>query len=109
MLIAVASNNGKEINQHFGHAERFLIFEVNGTEVTLIDEKVFQRYCSYDQEHPLRTHLLKAITDALGDCRTVVCAQIGQGPQMELERLGIETFVAEGPIKPTLLELARIL
>ena len=31
MLIAVASKDGKEINQHFGHAERFLIYEVKGT------------------------------------------------------------------------------
>jgi predicted Fe-Mo cluster-binding NifX family protein len=109
MLIAVASHDGKEINQHFGHAERFLIYDVEGTEVTLVDEKKFERYCTYDQDHPLRAHILKAIAYSLGDCRAVICAQIGQGPQLEMERLGIETFVADGPIKPTLLELSKLL
>ena len=109
MLIAVASNNGKEINQHFGHAERFLIYDVNGSEIRLVDERKFRRYCTYDQDHPLRAPLLKAIVDSLGECHTVICAQIGQGPQMELERHGIETFVADGPIRPTLTELSKLL
>lgn len=109
MLIAVASMDGKVINQHFGHAERFLIYDVDGADVKLVDEKKVERYCSYDVDHPLRTHLLKAIADALSGCRAVVCAQIGQGPQMEMERLGLESFVADGPIKSTLVELAKVL
>lgn len=109
MLIAVASRDGREINQHFGHAERFLIFDVEGADVRLVDEKRVERYCSYDADHPLRAHLLKAIADALAGCRAVVCAQIGQGPQMEMERLGIDSFVADGPITATLVELAKIL
>ncbi|KAF0219211.1 MAG: dinitrogenase iron-molybdenum cofactor biosynthesis [Geobacteraceae bacterium] len=109
MLIAVASKDGKEINQHFGHAERFLIYDVDGADAKLVDEKMVERYCSYDQDHPLRAHLLAAIAGALKECRAVVCAQIGQGPQMEMERLGVDTFVADGPIKATLVELAKLL
>ncbi len=109
MLIAVASKDGKEINQHFGHAERFLIYDVEGDETRLVDEKKVERYCSYDADHPLRTHILKAIADSLAGCRAVVCVQIGQAPQMEMERLGIDTFVAAGPIRPILTELAKVL
>ena len=109
MLIAVASKDGKEINQHFGHAERFLIYDVDGNEAKLVDEKKVERYCSYDADHPLRGHLLAKISAELAGCRAVICSQIGQGPQMEMERLGIDTYVAEGPIKKTLVELAKIL
>ncbi len=109
MLIAVATKDGREINQHFGHAERFLIYEVEGADAKLVDEKKVERYCSYDQDHPLRAHLLEAIATALTGCRAVVCAQIGQGPQMEMERLGIDAFVAAGSIRETLLELAKVL
>ena len=109
MLIAVTSKDGKEINQHFGHAERFLIFDVNGAEISLKEEKKIEKYCSYDEAHPLRKHLLYAIADALKGCRAVVCSQIGQAPQMEMERLGIEVFAAEGPIERTLVELAKVL
>ncbi len=109
MLIAVASKDGKEINQHFGHAERFLIYDVAEAGARLVDERKVERYCTYDADHPLRAHVLKAIADALAGCRAVVCAQIGQAPQMEMERYGIDTFVADGAIKPTLIELAKVL
>lgn len=109
MLIAVASKDGKEINQHFGHAERFLIYEVEQNAVKLVDEKKVDRYCSFDPEHPLRGHILKGIADALRGCRAVATAQIGEHPRGELENLGIEPFTVSGPIKPTLLELSKVL
>ncbi|WP_243373411.1 NifB/NifX family molybdenum-iron cluster-binding protein [Geotalea sp. SG265] len=109
MLIAVASKDQEEINQHFGHAERFLIYDVADGEAKLVDEKQVERYCSLDQDHPMRGHLLSAIAEALAGCRAVVCTQIGQAPQMEMERLGLDVFVADGAIKPTLLELAKML
>ncbi len=109
MLIAVASKDGREINQHFGHAERFLIYEVDRVDAKLVEEKKVERYCSYDADHPLRGHILEAIAGALAGCRALVCAQIGQAPQMEMERLGIDAYVADGPIKPTLIEIAKAL
>lgn len=109
MLIAVASKDGREINQHFGHAERFLIYDVADGEARLVDEKKVERYCTYDADHPQRAHILRHIAEALTGCRAVVCAQIGQGPQMEMERLGIDAFATEGPIKATLVELVKML
>lgn len=109
MLIAVASKDGKEINQHFGHAERFLIYDVENGDARLVDERTVERYCSYDAEHPLRGHLLRNIADALAGCRAVVTAQMGEHPKAELEKLGVEPFVTGGPIKLTLVELAKIL
>jgi len=109
MLIAVASKDGKEINQHFGHAERFLIYDVEHGDATLVDERMVERYCSFDPEHPLRGHLLRSIAEALAGCRAVVTAQMGEHPKGELEKLGVEPFVTTGPIKYTLVELAKIL
>jgi predicted Fe-Mo cluster-binding NifX family protein len=109
MLIAVASKDGKEINQHFGHAERFLIYNVENGAADLVDERKVERYCSYDPEHPLRGHLLQGIAAALAGCRAVVTAQMGEHPKSELEKLGVEPFVTGGPIKFTLVELAKIL
>jgi len=109
MLIAVASKDGKEINQHFGHAERFLIYDVENGNVKLVDERKVERYCTFDPEHPLRGHLLKSIAEALAGCRAVVTSQIGEHPKGELEKLGVEPFMISGPIKLTLVELAKIL
>ena len=109
MLIAVASKDGKDINQHFGHAERFLIYDVENGDAKLVDERKVERYCSFDPEHPLRGHLLEGIVEALAGCRAVVTAQMGEHPKSELERLGVEPFMTSGPIKHTLVELAKIL
>jgi len=109
MLIAVASKDGKAINQHFGHAERFLIYEVGGAEPKLVDERKVTRYCSPEPDHSLRADVLKEIATNLTGCRAVVCSQIGPAPQAELERFGIDAFVAEGPIKPTVAELVKLL
>lgn len=109
MLIAVASKDGKEINQHFGYAERFLIYDVEQNEAKLVDEKKVERYCSFNPDNPLRGHALREIADALRGCRAVVTAQMGEHPQGELEKLGITPFAVSGPIKATLVELAKIL
>jgi predicted Fe-Mo cluster-binding NifX family protein len=109
MLIAVATKDGKTINQHFGHAERFLLFEVEGATVKLVDEKKVERYCTYDEAHPLRGHVLRGIAEALQGCRAIVCSQIGPAPQDEMARLGFEVFALEGEIRSSLAELAKAL
>lgn len=109
MLIAVASKDGREINQHFGHAERFLVFEVDGSVVRLVDEKKVERYCSYDEAHPLRGHVLRSIAQSLEGCSAVVCSQIGQAPQEEMARLGFPVYALGGEIVPALKELSKLL
>ena len=109
MLIAVATKDGKSINQHFGHAERFLIFDVADGQARLVDEKKTDKYCTYDPEHPLRRDVLVRIAAALEGCSAIVSAKIGEAPQMEMERFGFSIFAAEGEIKPTLVELAKVL
>jgi predicted Fe-Mo cluster-binding NifX family protein len=108
MLFAVASKEGLEIDQHFGHAERFLIYEVSGGIVRLVDEKKVERYCSYDEEHPLRGHLLREIAGALQGCSAIVCARIGPAPWEEMSRLGFEVYCVSGEIGPTLAELEKL-
>ena len=109
MLIAVATKDGKLINQHFGHAERFLVYDVEGSSIKLVGEKKVERYCSYDEAHPLRGHVLRGIAEALQGCRAIVCSQIGPAPQEEMARLGFDVFSLDGEINPGLTELARIL
>lgn len=109
MRFAVASKDGKEINQHFGHVERFLIYEVDGDRVELLEERAVEKYCRFDPEHPLRSHTLKETAGVLSGCRAVVCSMIGEAPRIELERIGVEAFVVEGEIVSALRDLARVL
>lgn len=108
MLFAVASRDGKEINQYFGHADVFYLYEVEGTTVTLKGERRVEKYCSDDPDHGLRAPVLQTIVQSLQGCQAVVCAQIGQAPQMELEKMGVEVYSAPGPIAETLIALATL-
>jgi len=103
MLIAVASKSGLEVDQHFGHAERFLIYDCAGGNPRQVDEVAVEKYCSLDPDHPFRHRQFDAIVAALQGCRAVVTAMIGDYPKQELEKAGITAISAVGPIGPALL------
>jgi len=102
MLIAVASKSGTEIDQHFGHAEKFRIFKYRKGDPVQVDEVEVEKYCSFDPEHPFRHKQFDGIADALKECKAVVTAMIGELPKQELENLGFKVISTEGPIEPAL-------
>lgn len=102
MLIAVASKSGTEVDQHFGHAERFLIYDYAQGNPKQVAEVGVEKYCSFDPDHPFRENKFQAIADAIDGCRAVVTAQIGDLPKQELKKLGIEAINAAGPIEEAL-------
>lgn len=102
MLIAVASKSGTEVDQHFGHAEKFRIFKYRKGDPVQVDEVSIDRYCSFDLEHPFRHAQLDRIAEALKDCQAVVTAMIGELPRQALEKLGFKVITAAGPLEPAL-------
>ena len=103
MFIAVASKSGSEVDQHFGHAERFLIFACATGQQQLVKEVLVEKYCSYDPDHVFRKPQFQAIVEALAGCRAVITAMIGDYPSQELNKAGIIHIAAVGPIETALL------
>jgi len=102
MRIAVASKSGTEVDQHFGHAERFLLYEFDQGQAVAAGEVVVEKYCSYDADHPFRHRQFDAIIAALQGCRVVITAMIGEYPLAELEKAGLKHLTASGPISAAL-------
>ena len=102
MLIAVASKSGTAVDQHFGHAERFLIFDYRGGLPEQAREVLVDKYCSFDPDHPFRHRQFDGIVKALEGCRAVVTAQIGELPKQELEKAGIAAINSSGTISEAL-------
>ena len=102
MLIAVASKTGTEVDQHFGHAEKFRIFKYRKGDPVQVGEVKVNKYCTFDLEHPFRHAQFDGIAEALKDCKAVVTAMIGDLPRQELEKLGFKVISMEGPIEPAL-------
>lgn len=109
MRIAVASKSGKEVDQHFGHAERFLLYDVGEGGVLPVGAVDVEKYCSFDPDHPLRLGLLQGTIASLAGCRAVVTVMIGEAPKNELRKAGIEAVCAAGPIEEALGEALKVL
>jgi predicted Fe-Mo cluster-binding NifX family protein len=102
MRIAVASKSGTEVDQHFGHAERFLLYEYHQGQPQAVGTVEVEKYCSYDADHPFRSRQFGAIVAALAGCQAVVTAMIGEYPLQELKKAGLHHVTAAGPIAAAL-------
>lgn len=88
--IAVTSKHLRLVDQHFGHAERFLIYETDGKTNRLIEQRQIGKYCSgnefFDAEEELKMDLVKK----LSDCDAVVTMRLGAQARARLLTQGIE-------------------
>jgi len=93
MRVAVVSSDGKVINQHFGKAPCFLIFDVNCGKIQFIEARETIPLCgSTDYGHADDT--LSRTISLIADCEAVLCARIGSGAEEELRKNGIKPIEA---------------
>jgi len=89
ILMAVASSGGGVINQHFGHAHEFLIYEASATDVRFIGHRKVDPYCEGSSTCGEGEGALQRTLHALQGCEAVLCAKIGYEPWEALEQVGI--------------------
>ncbi|HFQ89075.1 MAG TPA: hypothetical protein ENK27_03270 [Desulfobulbus sp.] len=93
MLIAIASTDGETVNEHFGRADRFLIYEIaEGRRHLLLIRRV-NPWSAGDGSHEFSEERFTPLAASLADCARIYCSHIGQRPRQELEQRGI-TVVA---------------
>jgi len=93
MLIAIASTDGENVNEHFGRADRFLIYDVTPGNRILITVRDVEPLSTGDKNHPFDPERMANVAGAVKDCRMVYCVKIGDRPRQELEQLGITTII----------------
>jgi nitrogen fixation protein NifB len=89
VLMAVATTGGGLINQHFGHAKEFLIYEASAMDVRFIGHRKTDLYCSGGDACGDGESVLARTIRALEGCEAVLCARIGYEPWGQLEAAGI--------------------
>lgn len=101
VLMAVASSGGGIINQHFGHAREFLIYEATSiatpgpqaaleVDVRFIGARRVDRYCGGGDTCGDAESALAGTLRALDGCAAVLCSKIGYEPWGTLEAAGIQ-------------------
>ena len=91
VLVAVATKGGGLVNQHFGHAREFMIYEVDATEAKFIGHRKVADYCQggYGEEAAL-----EGIIGTVADCKAVLASKVGPCPQKELKKAGLTVVEA---------------
>ena len=91
VLVAVATKGGGLVNQHFGHAKEFMIYEVDATSVTFIGHRKVAEYCQggYGEEAMLE-HIIASVTD----CKAVLASKVGPCPAKQLQEAGLQVVEA---------------
>ncbi len=86
ILVAVATKGGGRINQHFGHAREFLVFQVGASGVRFIGHRKLEQYCQggWGDEAAL-----PSVLAALQGISAVLCAKIGDCPKQAMADAGI--------------------
>jgi nitrogen fixation protein NifX len=103
--VAVGSSDGKYINQHFGHSQKFLIFD--------IEEKINYEYIETRNNLPSSNEgdhtsgSLESTLNILKDVDIVLISQIGPGASQYLLNNGIKPFIMPGFIDEELTKLAQ--
>jgi len=97
--VAVASSDGKFINQHFGHASEFLIFSLKEDAFDFLERIRTKPYCNWGEHDD--NELEEAVKKLLG-CDIVIASQIGPGAREVLIEHGIEPLQQHGFIEDVL-------
>lgn len=86
LRVAVASKTGHQIDVHFGHAESFIIYEVDAASARAIEQRRVEHYCQGGYGDVEQRDV---ILRALADCSACFVARLGDGPRSRLEAAGI--------------------
>ncbi len=89
LRMAVASNDGHNVDAHFGSAREFLIFDISPVGAKLVERRNIDRYCNGPTTCGDAAPALAGAIAALSDCTVLLCARIGFEPWRALENAGI--------------------
>ena len=95
MRIAVSVTDDEKFTQHFGRAQKFLIYEFDGEKTEFIDRRESLKI-------PGEKHQWGKSLKVVDDCDVVICLQIGMTAKPGLKSMGKKVVEDEGPVEEVL-------
>ncbi|RRH94504.1 nitrogenase cofactor biosynthesis protein NifB [Mesorhizobium tamadayense] len=93
LLVAVATRGGGRVNEHFGHAKEFQVYEASPRGISLVGHRKVEQYCLGGRGE---NDTLDGVIAALEGIDIVLCAKIGDCPKDQLAEAGIRAIDAYG-------------
>ncbi|OEF96266.1 nitrogenase cofactor biosynthesis protein NifB [Desulfuribacillus alkaliarsenatis] len=105
--VAVASKSGKIVDQHFGHATEFLIYEIKADAHQLLEKRSVGKYCNGNEQ--CQDDKRQQIIAMLADCDAVLSLRIGHSAEQKLLEQGIRSYQHYETIDTSLEYVAKCL
>jgi nitrogenase cofactor biosynthesis protein NifB len=93
LRFAAASSKGYVVDQHFGHAQGFYIYEYRKGQVSLLERREIPQYCLGAEGCHDHDAVFKAIAEIVEDCAGIIVMRIGEVPRYMLAERGIRVFM----------------
>lgn len=101
--VAVATTDGIVVNQHFGRADTFRIYDINRDDsIRFIEERKVVPICQSGMHDASK---MRERSAELSDCRYVLVSRIGNGAANALEQEGISPMELPGIIEESIARL----
>ncbi|GHU06797.1 dinitrogenase iron-molybdenum cofactor biosynthesis protein [Spirochaetia bacterium] len=105
--VAVTSADGVLINQHFGHATSFFIYDIDRLGIAkLAERRDVEPWCNRDAQGKDAEEGDSGIAGEIADCIAVLTARIGPPARRKLELAGLSVFDLPDRIDEALKKLA---
>ncbi|PPJ49282.1 nitrogenase cofactor biosynthesis protein NifB [Rhizobium sp. KAs_5_22] len=93
LLVAIATKGGGRVNEHFGHAREFQVYEASPKGISFVGHRKVEQYClgGFGEDATL-----DGVIEALEGIDVVLCAKIGDCPKDSLRAAGIRASDAYG-------------
>ncbi len=99
MKIAIASTDGINVDQHFGKATHFHIFEVTQEAFNLVTIRhLDETFSTGDKNHTFDEAKFAKVTACLLDCQKIFVTKVGEAPAKALKDLGVDPVEYKGLI-----------
>ncbi|MBO5199440.1 MAG: dinitrogenase iron-molybdenum cofactor biosynthesis protein [Lachnospiraceae bacterium] len=103
--IAVASTDGKVVNQHFGKAEVFYIIEADTEHREPLRLKEIRQVTAFCEGGDHKDDRLDEAIERIADCEYVLVSRIGYRAANAVEAKGIKVFELPGIISESLEQM----
>lgn len=104
---AVASKSGMLVDQHFGHANEFYIYESDGETIRFKEKRNVVKYCSGTDNCADEAGKMDSILKTVADCSGILALRIGDAPSKKLKELGINIFTTYDRIEDAVKQAAK--
>jgi predicted Fe-Mo cluster-binding NifX family protein len=115
MKIAVPTNDGSSISEHFGRSSAFLLFDTAHSEIASSEMRANQGLhdhndagCRGDHAGSAEPHSHAEILRSIAGCEVVICAGMGWRASEALKQAGVREVVVTAPGPATEAVLAYL-